>query len=354
MGLGVAMLKVPWTPRLSSRRQGRRARHAALRPGWARLGDLVVFTGLSGAGKSTAMAVFEDAGYFCAENLPQEMIRSLVELFQRASSPGESTVPGSDVRGGVDLDWLRSVRDHLAASEARYVVFLDADDPSLVDRNRETRRRRPISGLQASTNGIANQRAALEPLGDRSLLMNTERLSTATLPRRLADERHPSERPIKPAVTLTSFGHKHGPLREAGLVFDVSFLPNPPELKVLANILTLCYEHEVSTPSGLDAEVMAYIDRHGRLDEFCQRLTALMDYLVDRFVGIGKPGLVLGIGCSGGRHRSVVVAERLGAHCSSGQFVADVVHRDIDQRPVAVRAVADWSSKTPAALSPRT
>jgi UPF0042 nucleotide-binding protein len=331
-GLGFALLKVPWTPRLSKRRQGRRARHAALRPGWAKLGDLVVFAGVSEAGKSTAMAVFEDAGYFCAENLPLEMMRSLVELFQRASSQGESTVLGSDVCGGVDLDWLRSVMDDLAASEARYVVFLDADDRSLVDRNRETRRRRPIAGLQASTNGIANQPAALEAVRDRSVLMNTERLSTATLPRSLADELHPGERPIKPAVTFTSFGHKHGALRDADLVFDVSFLPNPPELKVLANVLTLCYELEVSTPSGLDAEFMAYIDRHGRLDEFCERLTALTDYLVHRFVGVDKPCLVLGIGCSGGRHRSVVVAERLAAHCSSRQYMVDVVHRDIDER----------------------
>ena len=148
----------------------------------------------------------------------------------------------------------------------------------------------------------------------------------------LSDELLAAERPARPAVTFTSFGHKHGPPQDADLVFDVSFLPNAPELKILANVVALCYALELPPPSSLDDEVMTYIDRDGRLDPFCQRLVVVVDYLLSRSVREGKSGLVLGASCSGGRHRSVVFAERLAAHFSASQYRCDVVHRDIDQR----------------------
>jgi RNase adapter protein RapZ len=322
-GLDFAVPKASWIDGLSKRRPGRR-------PGWVRLGDLAVIKGLSAAGKSTAMAVFEDAGYFCADNLPPEMIRSLVELFQHAGSKVQSTVPVSDMRGGVDLDWLRSIADDLGASGARYVVFLDTDHRSFVNGDRETRRGRRIAGFPTFTDGVANELAALDPIRDRSDLVDAGARSTTTLPRRPADQLIPAGQ-IKPTVTFISFGHKHGPLRDADLVFDVSFLPNAAELKILANVVTLCNDLEVPPLRSFDADVIAYIDRDGRLDEFYERLVRLVNNLLSSAVREGKSSLVLGIGCSGGRHRSVVVAERLAAHFPTREYVVDVVHRDIDQ-----------------------
>jgi len=170
--------------------------------------------------------------------------------------------------------------------------------------------------------GIANERALLEPIRQRSdLVIDTGGLSTAALRRRLADELLSDGRPVRLAVTFTSFGHKHGPLRDADLVFDVRFLPNPH------------YELELRPLTGLDDEVVAYIDRDGGLGELYDHLVPLLDYLLPRYVREGKAHLVVGIGCTGGRHRSVAVAERLAAHCRTGQYVVDVVHRDIDRRP---------------------
>ena len=304
-------------------RLARRGQRARLAPAEARLADLVVITGFSGAGKSTAMAVFEDAGYFCVDNLPPEMIRSLVELFQHGGSSVESAAVVSDVRGGAYFDALRSVLDDLAASGLRHrVVFLEADDQTLLDRYRETRRRHPMARAGTVADGIANERALLEPIRRRSdLVIDTGGLSTAALRRRLVDELLPAERPVKLTVTFTSFGHKHGPLRDADLVFDVRFLPNPH------------YELELRPLTGLDDEVVAYMDRDGGPDELYQQLLPLLDYLLPRYVREGKSHLVVGIGCTGGRHRSVAVAERLAAHCRSGDYVVDVVHRDIDRRP---------------------
>ncbi|MFL5819181.1 MAG: RNase adapter RapZ [Solirubrobacteraceae bacterium] len=308
-------------------RLGDRLRHgrhpARLRPAGAKLADLVVITGFSGAGKSTAMAVFEDAGYFCVDNLPPEMIRSLIELFQHEGSNVESAAIVSDVRGGAYFDGLRSVLDELAAGGLSHrVVFLEADDQTLLDRYRETRRRHPMARSGAVADGIANERALLEPIRRRAdLVVDTGGLSTAALRRRLSDELLPAERPVKLAVSFTSFGHKHGPLRDADLLFDVRFLPNPH------------YEPDMRPLTGLDDDVVAYIDRDGGLGEVCRQLIPLLDYLLPRYVREGKAHLVVGVGCTGGRHRSVAVAERLAAHCRSGEYVVDVVHRDIDRRP---------------------
>ena len=304
-------------------RLGRRGHRGRPAPTGAKLADLVVITGFSGAGKSTAMAVFEDAGYFCVDNLPPEMIRSLVELFQHGGSRVESAAVVSDVRGGAYFDGLRSVLDDLEASGLRHrVVFLEADDQTLLDRYRETRRRHPMAQAGMVAEGITNERALLKPIRQRSdVVIDTGGLSTAALRRRLADELLPAGRPVKLAVTFTSFGHKHGPLRDADLVFDVRFLPNPH------------YELELRPLTGLDDEVVAYIDREGGLAELQGHLASLLDYLLPRYVREGKAHLVVGIGCTGGRHRSVAVAERLAAHCRTGDYVVDVVHRDIDRRP---------------------
>ena len=195
----------------------------------SRLQDLVVITGFSGAGKSTAMNVFEDAGYFCVDNLPPEMIRSLVELFVHEGSKVERAAVVSDVRGGVYFEALRAVVDDLdALGLSHHVLFLEAAEQTLVTRYKETRRRHPLAPEGSVAAGVASERALLEPLRSRAdLVIDTTGMSAAMLRGKIADEFLPAQRGGRLALTFMSFGFKHGPPREEDLAFDVRFLANP-------------------------------------------------------------------------------------------------------------------------------
>jgi len=304
-------------------RRGRRGR-AAVRPAGSNLDDLVIITGFSGAGKSTAMAVFEDAGYFCVDNLPPEMIRSLTELFMHEGSNVECAAIVSDVRGGAYFDDLAAVLEELdRAGVRRRVIFLDADEQTLLNRYKETRRRHPLAPAGSVAEGIASERALLAPLREQAdTVVDTSGLTAIMLRRKLADEVMVPEAPAKLAVTFASYGHKHGPMRDADLAFDVRFLPNPH------------YEVELRPLTGLDERVVAYIGRGGGLDDFYAHLVPLLDYLLPQYLHEGKAHLMVGIGCTGGRHRSVAIAEHLAAHYRErGEYNCGVSHRDIDRRP---------------------
>ena len=238
----------------------------------SRLQDLVVITGFSGAGKSTAMNVFEDAGYFCVDNLPPEMIRSLVELFMHEGSKVERAAVVSDVRGGVYFEALRAVVDDLdALGLSHHVLFLEAAEQTLVTRYKETRRRHPLAPEGSVAAGVAAERALLEPLRSRAdLVIDTTGMSAAMLRGRIADELLPHQNAGRLAVTFMSFGFKHGPPREEDLAFDVRFLPNPH------------YEPELRELTGHDERVVEYIARDGRLEELYVRLHALLDFLLPR------------------------------------------------------------------------
>jgi UPF0042 nucleotide-binding protein len=192
------------------------------------LEDLVVITGYSGAGKSTAMAVFEDAGYFCVDNLPPEMIRSLVDLFMHEGSKVERAAVVSDVRGGDYFEPLRAVLTDLDRIGLHHrVLFLDADEATLINRYKETRRRHPMATSNIA-GGIAAERELLEPLKEHAdLVLDSSGLKAAHLRRRIADEMLPRQAAQRLTLTFQSFGFKHGPPRDADLVFDVRFLPNP-------------------------------------------------------------------------------------------------------------------------------
>jgi UPF0042 nucleotide-binding protein len=303
----------------------RRGRRAALRAASeSRLDDLVVITGFSGAGKSTAMAVFEDAGYFCVDNLPPEMIRSLAELFMHEGSAVERAAIVSDVRGGAYFEgFLEVLHDLEVQGVSHRLIFLECDDQTLLTRYQETRRRHPLAPTGTVEEGIAAERALLSPIRERaSLVIDTGGLTTAMLRRKLSDELLRAGAPGRLAVTFTSFGHKHGPPRDADLAFDVRFLPNP------------YYEQAMRARTGLEDDVVAYIDRDGALEEFYGHVIPLLDYLLPQYVREGKAHLLVAIGCTGGRHRSVAVAEHLAAHYRrSGEYIVDVGHRDIDKAP---------------------
>ncbi len=290
----------------------------------SRLEDLVVISGFSGAGKTVAMNVFEDAGYFCVDNLPPEMIRSLVELFTHEGSKVERAAIVSDVRGGEFFTPLEGVIDELHARElpAR-VVFLDAEDATLVDRYKETRRRHPLAPEGSIASGIAAERVMLAPIKERAdFVIDSSGLKASHLRRRIADELLPRHRRGRLALTFQSFGFKHGPPRDADLVFDVRFLPNPH------------YVPDLRPKTGLDPEVVAYVGREGKLERFYALLEPLLDFLVPQYEEEGKAHLSVAIGCTGGRHRSVTITEHLGARFGArDDVVVEIEHRDIGRKP---------------------
>jgi UPF0042 nucleotide-binding protein len=305
-------------------RRGRRLGRGRIGPVESNLDDFVVITGYSGAGKSTAMAVFEDAGYFCVDNLPPEMIGSLAELFMHQGSNVEAAAIVCDVRGGAYFEGLVQVLDELDRSGlAHRLIFLEASEDTLRRRYQETRRRHPLAPSGAVEEGVAAERAIMESLRERAdVVIDTDGLTAATLRRKLADELLSAHAPAQLTVTFASFGHKHGPLRDADLAFDCRFLPNPH------------YEPDLRPRTGLEPEVVAYIDRDGELEQFYRHVIPLLDYLLPQYVREGKAHLLVAIGCTGGRHRSVAIAEHLAAHYrSQDDYVIDVSHRDLDKPP---------------------
>jgi UPF0042 nucleotide-binding protein len=289
-----------------------------------RLEDLVVITGFSGAGKSTAMNVFEDAGYFCVDNLPPEMIRSLVELVVHKGTKVERAAVVSDVRGGVYFEGLQAVVDDLdALGLSHSVLFLEASEQTLVNRYKETRRRHPLAPDGSVAAGVTAERAMLAPLRERAdLVIDTTGMSATSLREKIAKEYLPRKTAGRLAVTFMSFGFKHGPPRDEDLVLDVRFLPNPH------------YEAELRELTGLDPEVVEFIGRDGRLEELYERLDPLLDFLLPQYVAEGKSHLMIAVGCTGGRHRSVAIAERLAARYEDEpDLEVNVAHRDIDKAP---------------------
>ncbi|HEY2317668.1 MAG TPA: RNase adapter RapZ [Solirubrobacteraceae bacterium] len=285
------------------------------------LTDLVIITGFSGAGKSTAMAAFEDEGYFCVDNLPSEMIRTLVDLFMHEGSKVARAAVVSDARGGSYFEGITAMLEGLRASGVRHrVLFLEADEQTLLTRYKETRRRHPLAPSGSVADGIRRERELLAPLRERAdVVIDTGQLTAAMLRRRLT-EWLPSRAPGRLAITFQSFGFKYGPSRDADLLFDVRFLPNPH------------YEPDLRPLTGADPRIVSYINREGALDVFYDHMHPLLDYLLPQYLAEGKAHLVVAIGCTGGRHRSVAIALHL-AERYSGQtgYLVDVLHRDVGE-----------------------
>ena len=286
--------------------------------------DLVIISGQSGAGKSSAMNVFEDAGYFCVDNLPAEMIRSLAGLFMHDGSKVERAAVVCDLRGGEYFAQLARVIETLRSDNvAHRLIFLCADEETLLSRYKETRRRHPLAPEGNVIDGIRREAEALLPIRELSdSLLDTSGLSASALRRKVANELLEEKSPRRLAVTFGSFGHKHGPPRDADLAFDVRFLSNPH------------WEPELRPLTGFDTRIVDYVARDGRLQEFYDRVVPLLEYLLPQYVAEGKAHLVVAIGCTGGRHRSVVIAEHLASHFrSDDRYFIEVQHRDVDRAP---------------------
>ena len=283
--------------------------------------ELVVITGYSGAGKSEAIAAFEDGGYFCVDNLPPRMIAGLGELFRHDGSGVERAAVVSDVRGGDYFDELLQVLGDLEADGLKpTVLFLEADEETLVDRYKETRRRHPLAPEGRIVDGIRAEREMLAPLRERAdVVMDTSGLTGGMLRRRIAEDMLGHHESGKMALTLLTFGFKNGPPHDADLTLDVRFLPNPH------------YVEELRPLTGLDLEVREYVEDGTQAGEFYGRLLPLLEFLVPAYVAEGKSHLTIAVGCTGGRHRSITVADRIRRELAErDDVVVHMKHRDAE------------------------
>jgi UPF0042 nucleotide-binding protein len=282
--------------------------------------DLVVITGYSGAGKSEAIAAFEDGGYFCIDNLPPRMISALGELFRHKGSGVRRAAIVSDVRGGEYFEELVEVLGQLERNGLDpTVLFLEADEETLLDRFKETRRRHPLAPDGRVIEGIRAERVVLGPLREHAdVVMDTSGLTGAMLRRRVVTELL-GPKGGKLALTIITFGFKNGPPRDADLVLDVRFLPNPH------------YREDLRPLTGQDPRVVEHVEAGELAHEFYDRLFPMLDFLLPAYVAEGKSHLTIAIGCTGGRHRSLTVADRIAEHLADHDDVSvRVVHRDVE------------------------
>ncbi|MDO4489306.1 MAG: RNase adapter RapZ, partial [Eubacteriales bacterium] len=258
-----------------------------------------IVSGMSGAGKTVALKTLEDMGYYCVDNLPVFLIPQFSDLLTDSKTYTKVAV-GVDIRSGEALGGLSDVIDGLDKKNIKYdIIFLDASDSVLLKRYKETRRNHPLSKNGTLAEGIEKERQELRWLKDRAdYVIDTSNLLSKELRSQLENVINEGKNVFKNLVlTVMSFGFKYGIPQDADLVFDVRFLPNP------------YYVEGLRQKTGLDSEVYEYVMNHKESEEFYSKLSDLIDFLLPKYVSEGKNSLVIAIGCTGGKHRSVAVTE---------------------------------------------
>lgn len=279
-----------------------------------------LITGLSGAGRSEAAHSLEDLGFFVVDNLPPALLGKMAELVSRPGGPTRVAIV-VDARGGVFFGELSKALDELKQEHVDYrIVFLEAADDDLVNRYEATRRRHPLAPADRVVEGIRKERLMMETLrGDADLVIDTSGLTPHDLRDRIRDAFADAPPEAGVQVSVQSFGFKYGAPRDADLVFDVRFLPNPHWIDALRPL------------PGTDERVRDYVQDQGQYGEFMERLEALLDVVVPGYVTEGKSYLTIAVGCTGGRHRSVVVADELGRFLEGRGMPVSVNHRDLER-----------------------
>ena len=279
-----------------------------------------IITGLSGAGRSEAAHSLEDLGFFVVDNLPPELLGKMAELAQRPGGPVRVAIV-VDARGGVFFGELAAALAELKSQGVAYrIVFLEAADEDLVNRYEATRRRHPLAPADRVVEGIRKERQMMEALrGQADLVIDTTGLTPHELRERIREAFGEREAHEGLQVSVVSFGFKFGAPRDADLVLDVRFLPNPH------------WVAELRPLPGTDPAVHDHVTGQPAYGSFMERLQALFDVLVPGYVAEGKAYLTVAIGCTGGRHRSVVVAEELAAALRDRGLHVSVSHRDVDR-----------------------
>jgi len=279
---------------------------------------VVIITGLSGAGRSNAANVLEDIGYFVVDNLPITMISNLVDSIEVVDGARSRIAVVADTRAGMDGDSLDLAlidlhRDGLPTT----VLFLDADDRVLARRFQETRRPHPIDMSSLEESIRAERRRFEEVRASADVIVDTSDLSVHDLRDKLREAFTDADARSTMRVDVTSFGFKKGSPRVVDLMFDVRFLPNP------------YWVEELRPLTGLDAPVRDYVFSHPEAGEFLDKVTDMLDFLIPQYEDEGKSFLTIGVGCTGGQHRSVALAEAIGGHLESEGVVSAVRHRDM-------------------------
>lgn len=283
---------------------------------------LVIVTGMSGAGKSTALKMLEDMGFYCADNLPIPLVEPFAQLVRRQSSGYEQVALGIDIRSGEELPQLADVLENWRVNRVPYeILFLDSSDEILIKRYKETRRSHPLAGHGRVDGGIRLERKKLAFLKEQAdVILDTSQLLTRELRSEL-EKIFVEDRQYKNLfITVLSFGFKYGIPADADLVFDVRFLPNP------------YYVEELRPKTGNDREIQQFVMRHPQAHVFLNKLEDMIRFLIPNYISEGKNRLVIAIGCTGGKHRSVTLANELYQRLSQDEgYGLKIEHRDIEK-----------------------
>lgn len=281
--------------------------------------NLVIVTGMSGSGKSEAMSVFEELGYYCIDNLPPELISKIYELGANSQGGLENVALGIDVRGYKFSQNLESILIELEDKANRLeVLFLDTSDQMLVRRYKMTRKKHPLANADNPLDGINQERELLKSIKEKATLtINTTNMTAKDLRNTLIEAFQKGEKKSSLTISITSFGFKHGIPIDADLVFDVRFLPNP------------FYIPELKEKTGENQEVRDYVMDSETSKEFYKKLIDMIDFLLPNYEKEGKTHLVISIGCTGGKHRSVTFANMIFDHLQETQYKVFKKHRDI-------------------------
>jgi RNase adapter protein RapZ len=281
--------------------------------------QLVILTGLSGSGKSTVLKAFEDMGFYCVDNLPVELIPIFAELHAAGEGDFGRAALLVDAREGLQLARLPPLLKHLRRDHSIALVFIEASEDALLRRYSETRRPHPLGKDHSVRESLDHERALMDPIRDLAdVVIDTSKFNVHEL-RHFVTERfkNPQKRPM--LVSTVSFGYRYGVPTDADLVFDVRFLPNPHFVPRLRKY------------NGKDPKVRRYIRSFPQTGEFLKRIEGLLAYLIPHYIAEGKSYLTIAFGCTGGKHRSVMLAEAVKKALQKHGYTAKVVHRDIDK-----------------------
>ncbi|QFJ54726.1 RNase adapter RapZ [Pseudobutyrivibrio xylanivorans] len=280
---------------------------------------LLILTGMSGAGKNTAFKMLEDMGYYCVDNLPVQLLKSFVELADSGTFE-KKIVVGIDVRNGTAMKLLPDILQELDGAEKRFsILFLDAEDDVLVKRYKETRRNHPLSGRERIAAGIKEERQSIGFLRDEAdYVIDTTHLLTRELKEELKKIFVEDAEYKSLFVTIISFGFKYGIPEDADLVFDVRFLPNP------------YYDLELRPFTGNDQPIKDFVLKYDEAKTFLDKTTDLIKFLIPNYIKEGKNQLVIAVGCTGGKHRSVCLADEIFEALNGDEsYGLKIEHRDI-------------------------
>ena len=282
----------------------------------------VIVTGMSGSGKSTALKMLEDAGYYCVDNLPVSLMEKFMELLALPNNEIEKVVLGLDVRAEAFED-VAYILESLRVKGYQFeILFMNASDDTLIKRYKESRRLHPVDPDGRIEDGVAKERMLLEDIRKQAdYIIDTSGLLTRELKAELDRIFVAGEEYNNLMVNVMSFGFKHGIPSDVDLVFDVRFLPNP------------YYVDELKMLTGNDKPVQDYVMQYPESDEFLDKLTDMLEFLIPHYVDEGKYRLVVAIGCTGGKHRSVTLANELYQRMKNkGNYGMTIYHRDINNR----------------------